>query len=122
MKKRASFFDRLLLSTLLLTLFAIGIHIGNGGEEEKTIYADITVDIKNSKVFEDDTALLIDGKYECETVKLDSSTLHLVCRGKYKEAGFLTSGAKYLSENQPIELRGKRTYIFGRISSIRFYT
>ena len=62
--------------------------------------------------------LLIDGKYECELISIDETTLRFACQGKQKEAGFLTAGAKYLSENQPIELKGEGNYIYGRIERI----
>ena len=64
--------------------------------------------------------LLIDGKYECELISIDETTLRFTCQGKQKEAGFLTAGAKYLSENQPIELKGEGNYIYGRIERIEW--
>ncbi len=64
--------------------------------------------------------MLIDGKYECDVISINETTLRFTCKGKQKEAGFLTAGAKYLSENQPIELKGEGNYIYGRIERIEW--
>ena len=134
-----SFFDTLALITLFAVLFSIGMHIGKNAAEDPIITATITVTIKNASFSKEAEELitrennssaelapklqalgnlLIDGKYECDVIYIDETTLRFTCQGKQRAPGFLICGAKYLSENQPIELKGEGSYIYGRIGRI----
>ena len=115
--KKLCFFDTLCLLALVSLLFTIGLHLGKDKDTDKDEKAMISVEVIKFKAAESTPKVRIDGKYECEISSFDGETLNLVCRGEYREAGFLACGAKYLSKNQPIEIVGD-AYFFGRIRAI----
>ncbi|MBE6536426.1 MAG: hypothetical protein E7673_00580 [Ruminococcaceae bacterium] len=120
MKKRMTFFDAVTLFATVSMLFSIGWHIGKPRKNDVEVSAEITVTLVKAKYNESDKELLIDGKYGCDVIYLSDGEMIICCSGKYREAGFLTSGAKYLSNNQPIEIKGESSYFYGRISKIDF--
>ena len=117
MKKRMCFFDTVCTVALICLLFTIGFHIGKEKEKQVPGHVLINVSVERFKDERNLNNVMIDGKYECQIVSFDGKSLKLICRGEYTEAGFLASGAKYLSKNQPIEIVGD-SYFFGRITSI----
>lgn len=119
MKKRLHSFDVFCFFTSLALLFTVGYHLGLGKEENEPLEVTVTLRLEKSKSSDSLSGALIDGKYYCEIISLDNSMLSFKCLGEYREAGFLTSGAKYLSKNQPIEIIGNGNYFFGRITEIR---
>ena len=118
MKRKLHFFDTVCLLALLLLLFSIGVHAGKDKRDNSVISVSVTVKLTKSKFSDSRDRVSIDGKYPCDVVYVDGNTISFVCSGKAREAGFLTSGAKYLSKNQPLELVGKESYFYGRILNI----
>lgn len=118
MKRKLYFFDTVCLFALFSLLFAVGFHVGRDKRNETLISVCVTVKPIKSKLDDGADVFSIDGKYPCDLFYFDSGAVSFVCSGKYREAGFLTSGAKYLSKNQPIELIGDNSYIYGRILKI----
>lgn len=118
MKKRINLFDAVTLLSIFAMLFSVGLHLGKPKRSEKTLSAEITVNVVKIKLSEIDEDFFIDGKYGCELIGIEGNTLRLLCSGKQREAGFLMSGAKYLSKNQPIEIKSDSSYIYGRITEI----
>lgn len=116
--KKMRFFDTLCLFAILLLLFSIGFHIGEGEAESEASTALVSVRLEKMKLGESTEELLVDGKYKCDMVSLENGILTIRCELKRLEAGFLFSGAKYISKNQPLEILGGGSYFFGRISSI----
>ena len=116
--KKMCFFDTLCLFAVLSLLFSVGFHIGEGEKKIEEGTALVSVRLEKMKLGESTEELLVDGKYECDTVSLENGILTLRCKVKRLEAGFLFSGAKYISKNQPLEIVGGGSYFFGRISSI----
>ena len=116
--KKVRFFDLFCIFTALMLLFTVGFHIGFKEDDDALWEAIISIRIEKSKLSDISDEVMIDGRYDCEIISLDDGILTLRCEGKYSEAGFLASGAKYLSENQPLEIIGGANYFFGRIASI----
>ena len=114
------FFDALTFLALLAAFFTVGIHLGKPKVEDTVYQAEITVKLFRSKIPDsiEDVDLKIDGKYKCSLSRLEDDSLSLYVDGSCKEAGFLTSGAKYLSKNQPLEILGEGAYFYGRITRI----
>ena len=118
MTKKANAFDILCIVVLLLFFFSIGLHVGKPKENDSLSEVIVTLTLVKSKIAPTDSELLIDGKYPCSLLYVDEDTAQFACTGKQRESGFLTSGAKHLSKNQPIELVGKNSYVYGRITKI----
>lgn len=118
--KKICFFDLITLAAALCVCFAIGFHIGRDEEAAVPVCVEVTLKLYKSKIPDSisDTELKIDGKYDCELLSLDGEAMSIALYGSYQDAGFLISGAKYLSENQPLEIIGKNTYFYGRILHI----
>ena len=118
--KKTCFFDLITIAAALSLFFTIGFHIGRDEEPPELLRAEVTLKLYKSKIPENitKTELKIDGKYDCELLSLDGEAMRIALYGSYQDAGFLTSGAKYLSENQPLEIIGKNTYLYGRILHI----
>ena len=117
MKKLRSF-DTVCLLALFSLLFSIGFHIGGGEKEHPNGTALVSLALEKTKIGESIDNLRVDGRHECETVSLDNDILTLRCKGKLTDAGFLFSGAKYISKNQPLEILGDGSYFYGRIISL----
>ena len=145
--KNMRFFDTVLLLTLILLFFTVGFHLGKDNEQLEVKQAYVTLRLEKSKLSEvpltegenqgdsdpeasfygtaegdidiSSLKIKIDGKYDCRIVDLREDTLTVCCEGIYTEAGFLTSGAKYLSKNQPLEILGSGAYFYGRIIEIK---
>ena len=145
--KNMRFFDTVSLLALLLIFFTVGVHLGKDKEEASVERVCVSVRLERSKLAEVSLAesekqndsgpeasfygtaegdidvsslkIKIDGKYDCRIVDLREDTLTVSCEGIYTEAGFLTSGAKYLSKNQPLEILGSGAYFYGRIIEIK---
>ena len=116
--KKLHFFDAVCIFTAIALCFTVGFHIGRDKEKSTETNALVTIKLEKVKLSDNPALLLIDGKYECDSVNIDGSMLTLRCRVKELEAGFLFSGTKYISVNQPIEILGRESYLYGRISSI----
>lgn len=118
--RKNCFFDVLTLFAVLCLFFTVGFHLGREKETAVSERAEVTVTIYRSKIPDEisETELKIDGKYECELLDVSDGELTLALFGSYAEGGFLTSGAKYLSKNQPLEVIGTNTYFYGRITRI----
>lgn len=115
--KKTSFFDTLYLLSLLAALFSVGYRIGSPQSDYLPI--EFTVSVHTEKLSGNvsiDQTVFIDGKYEAYILARTESEITLLCQGYYSEAGYLLSGAKYLSENQPLKASAPSVYIEGRIS------
>lgn len=114
------FFDVFCVFSLFALLFTVGFHVGN--EESSYEKISFTTVIRPDKVSgapDGDRIALIDGKYECTVIEFENDRIVLLCDGYYSEAGYLLSGAKYLSVNQPIKASQSWGYFDGRICDIR---
>ncbi len=118
----ARFFDLFTLFAALSLCFTVGFHVGRDKETAVSERAEVTVALYRAKIPDGiaDTELKIDGKYECKLLELTEGELTLALFGSHAEGGFLTSGAKYLSKNQPLEVIGTDAYFYGRITRIDF--
>ena len=115
--KDITFFDKFILFFIAAACFAVGLHIGENKADEKEYYARLTVNIE--KMSGTPIAdVLVDGKYDCSLVSFGNGEVVLSCEGFLSEAGFLLSGAKYISKNQPIKAFSGSCYFEGRIISI----
>ena len=118
--RRIYFFDLFALFAVLCLCFTVGFHLGSEKETAVSARAEVRVTLYRSKIPDEisETELKIDGKYECELLDVSDGELTLAIFGSYSEGGFLTSGAKYLSKNQPLEVLGTNAYFYGRITRI----
>ena len=116
--KKVRFFDTLCLFAILSLLFSVGFHIGKNEEDTARGTVLVSVSLQKMKLGDSIDELLVDGRYECETVSLENNVLTIRCEGMKTDAGFLFSGAKYISKNQPLEILGGGSYFYGRIKSI----
>ncbi len=108
------FFDKIILFFILAAFFTTGFHIVENKVGEKKYHAEVTVKIeKISGIPSSD--ILVDGKYGCTLMSFDENEIIFFCDGFLSEAGFLLSGAKYLSKNQPIKAFSGTCYFEGRI-------
>lgn len=118
MGKKINLFDLLCLFGVLSLLFTVGFHVGLGKRETKTESVLISLGLQKEKLLDPEARVMIDGKYECDIIACADGTLTVECSGEYREPGFLLSGAKYLSKNQPLEIVGGGNYFYGRILEI----
>ena len=104
---------------ILCALFSIGYHVGKDRSVDFKENALITVKLEKIKrTPEENDMVLIDGKYECRLVSIENGELSLLCEGYFNEAGFLFSGCKYISKNQPLKALEEWGYFEGRVSEI----
>ena len=108
------FFDKVALLFILAAFFTVGIHLGGGRRSEEKSRAEITVAVEKIKGIPSGE-ILIDGKYGCTLVSYSEKEIIFSCEGLFSEAGFLLSGAKYVSKNQPIKVFSQNSYFEGRI-------
>ena len=116
--KRLCFFDAVCIFTAIALCFSVGFHVGKEKDNSTESHAVVTIKLEKTKLSDNHGDLLIDGKYKCDPVNIADGILTVNCRVKQLEAGFLFSGTKYISVNQPIEIIGHESYLYGRISSI----
>lgn len=119
--KKKNIFDKIIFLTLLSMLFTIGYHIGSVKDTSIKQNAEITLKLDKLKgAPKENELIMIDGKYECFALSFEEDEINLLCQGYYTEAGFLFSGCKYLSKNQPIKASFPSGYLEGRIQNITF--
>ena len=119
--EKPNIFDKLLLFSLLAALFTVGFHLGKGGEtSEKIEFEMLILPVKISGEPSGEAVSLIDGKYECRVLEFGRERIVLLCEGFYTDAGYLLSGAKYVSAGQPLRASQEWGYFEGVISDIRF--
>lgn len=117
--KKLVFFDTFFFFSILALLFAAGFHIGKDEEPYRKIRFEIVISPeKISGTPTEDGITLIDGKYECKIKSFDRTKIVLLCDGYHSDAGYLLSGAKYVSVNQPIKASQPWGYYEGRIYDI----
>ena len=105
--------------TVLLLLFTVGYQIGRERIPEERI--SVIVRIGAEKISGEplpSSSGFVDEKYEVQLMSREDRDVYILCEGSLTEAGFLLSGAKYLSANQPINLYGENFGVEGRIISL----
>ena len=122
-KRYRTYHDLLLFSLLLCLLFVIGHHIGAPDRQEQISFLLSMSEYGNLR--EDDAyppsalregqVLAVDGKWEITYIGCSGGLYQFFCRGYLTPSGFLLSGAKYLSENQPITVTAKELCFRGKI-------
>ena len=117
---RINGFSAFCILSLLAAFFVLGCHLGGERNEYSSIIFSVTIHPDKASGAPDSGAVaLIDGKYECSVEKYESEKIVLICEGSYTEAGYLLSGAKYLSLNQPVKAMQDWGYFEGRIYEIK---
>ncbi len=117
---RINSFNSFCILSLLAAFFVLGCHLGNESNECTSTVFTVTVHPEKVSGTPDSGAMaLIDGKYECAVEKFEKDEIVLICKGSYTEAGYLLSGAKYLSLNQPVKAIQDWGYFDGRIYEIK---
>lgn len=117
--KRLLFFDAFYILSFIAVFFVIGCHIGK--EKDGYIPIEFTVIVCPEKVSgtpDESRIALIDGKYEASVLEFSDEKIVILCKGYYSDAGYMLSGAKYISENQPIRANQNWGYFDGRIYEI----
>lgn len=114
--KKLLFFDGFCLAALLSLLFTVGFHIGADKSQSEKIKFEIVISPEKISGEPSDNAItLIDGKYECTVKEFRADKIVILCEGYCYDAGYLLSGAKYVSLNQPIKASQPWGYYDGRI-------
>ena len=117
--KKISFFDAFIIFSLLSLFFVIGCHLGKNNDRYAACEFILTViPEKTYGTPNEDMKALIDGKYECTVLEYRADKIVLLCSGYYSDAGYLLSGAKYISLNQPIKASQPWGYFDGKIHAI----
>ena len=117
--KRLVFFDAISVMAALALLFTVGFHIGKDDEPYRKIQFEIVIiPEKISGAPLEDKVTMIDGKYECRIKSYGYDRIVISCDGYFSEAGYLLSGAKYVSVNQPISASQSGGYFEGRIYDV----
>ena len=97
---RINSFNTFCILALLAAFFVLGCHLGEERNENSSTVFTVTLHPeKISGTPGSGAVALIDGKYECSVEKFEKEEIVLICKGSYTEAGYLLSGAKYLSLN-----------------------
>ena len=117
--KKILFFDAFILFSLLSLFFVIGCHLGKNNDRYTACEFTLTViPEKMHGTPTEDMQAMIDGKYECTVLEYRAERIVLLCKGYHSEAGYLLSGAKYISLNQPIKASQSWGYFDGKIYEI----
>ena len=113
-------YDALVLAFLFAIAYMLGIH--SAIPKDRTIDETAQVKVVLRKTAElpqkgeictlDKTTILT---VTDSTRNDDTDTVTFVCTGKYYDAGFLSSGGKYLCANQPVSVEFKDSLRIGRI-------
>lgn len=115
--------DLLLFSLLLCLLFVIGQDLGAPDREEEVDYllaleeygdlpGDTSLPLWELSLGQE---LSVDGKWKISYLGASGGLYYFACRGYLTPSGFLLSGAKYLSENQPITVTVEELSFRGKI-------
>ena len=113
------FFDVFCLISIFALLFTVGFHIGDEREDYEKIQFEVVISPEKVSGSPDGELItLVDGKYECIIQEFERDRIVILCDGYYSEAGYLLSGAKYVSVNQPIKASQPWGYYDGRIYDV----
>jgi hypothetical protein len=118
MKKRNAF-DSLMLLFVFTVAYLLGIHSAMPKEPDRT--ETVTLSVRHHG----DTSQISVGD-ECHdpsgtrmrVIFISDDEIRMLCDGVFCNAGFLSSGGKYLCANQPISLSFDQTELCGRILSL----
>ena len=106
--KKYNFYDAFLLIFVFTAAYILGIHsaLPNKSTEAETVEVMVRAEKTDFMLSKGEVCLDASGT-ELTVVSTDGDEITLTCEGVFYSAGFLSSGGKYLCDNQPITLKSK---------------
>ena len=114
--KKYNFYDAFLLVFVFAAAYILGIHsaLPNKAAESETVAVTVRAEETETELSEGDTCFDASGTM-LTVISVEDDEITLSCEGIYYNAGFLSSGGKYLCANQPITIRREGKAIQCRI-------
>lgn len=114
MKKR-NLYDVLLLTFVFTAAYLLGIHSAMPRESDRTETVSVAVRIYDDTHISAGTVCYDSSGTEMRAISVTEDNVIFSCTGIFYDAGFLSSGGKYLCDNQPISLKIGGEEVAGRI-------